>query len=425
MTMLSLTTRRHGTGTFLASAFLVACCVAPLPAQETLLKGMGLLAGDASGSMGIGQSLSADGSTVVGWSSRFSPSVRSLATRHTPSGVVSLGTLAGTTSSVAFACSADGLTVVGFCTGGATTKAFRFASGQMTDIGLPPVAGAQRSIPQGVSWDGTVTGGVVFSGAIRRGWRLVGSTYTVINAPAGGTYVDVKGVSGNGATLVGETDQAGIAAAFTWTSVGGMTIFAPPSGMTGGTARAVNGDGQVVVGSARAASNDRAVVWRSGVASGLMPLVATDTAWRANSVSATGSIIGGESGSINSGETRACIWTPDGMVYSVTELLNIRGVATNDWTLYSVNSVTPDGRFVSGLGQHTLPDGTRRQEIWVAQLPGLCPGDWNGDGTINQADLFLFVADWENTRADFNLDGGCDGADLEAFSEAWSNGRCR
>lgn len=390
-----------------------------------MFKGLGVLAGDASGSMGTGQCMSADGNIVVGWSSRFSPSVRSLAVRHTPAGVVSLGTLAGTTSSVAFACSADALTVVGFCTGGATTKAFKYAAGQMVDLGLPPVAGAARSIPQGVSWDGSVIGGVVYSGAVRRGWRLVGSTYTVINAPAGGTYVDVKGVSGNGLVLVGETDQAGVAASFAWTSVGGMTIFTPPSGMTGGTARAVNSDGQVVVGSARASSNDRAVVWRSGVASALMPAAPTDTAWRANSVSATGSIVGGESGGTNAGETRACIWTPDGSVYSVTDLLNIRGVILNDWTLSSVNSVTPDGQYISGIGQHTLADGTRRQETWVAKLPGLCPADWNGDGTINQTDLYAFVADWENTLADFNLDGGCDGADLEAFSEAWSNGRCR
>lgn len=423
--MLSFITRRECTGSLLASTLLAACCVAPVQAQETLFRGMGVLAGDASGSMGIGQNLSADGTTVVGWSSRFSPSVRSLATRHTAAGVVSLGTLTGTTSSVAFACSSDAQTVVGFCTGGATTKAFRFAGGQMVDIGLPPVSGAQRSIPQGLSWDGSVAGGVVYSGAVRRGWRLVGSTYTVINAPSGGTYVDVKGVSGDGVVLVGETDQAGVSAPFAWTSAGGMTIFAPPAGMTGGTARAVNGDGQVVVGSARAAANDRAVVWRGGTASSLMPLAATDIAWRANSVSATGSIIGGESGGSNPGETRACIWTPDGTVYSVSDLLSIRGVFLNDWTLYSVNSVTPDGRFVSGLGQRTLPDGTRRQEIWIAKLPGLCPGDWNGDGTINQADLFLFVSDWENTRADFNLDGGCDGADLEAFNNAWSNGRCR
>ncbi|MCX5688836.1 MAG: hypothetical protein NTV94_03440 [Planctomycetota bacterium] len=423
--MLSFITRRDCTSSLLASAVLAACCVAPVHAQETLFKGMGVLAGDASGSMGIGQCMSADGSTVVGWSSRFSPSVRSLAVRHTSAGVVSLGTLTGTTSSVAFACSADAQTVVGFCTGGATTKAFRYAAGQMVQLGLPPVAGAQNLIPKGVSWDGSVTGGVVSIGTQRQGWRLVGSTYTMINGPAGSTYSDVKAVSGDGMVLVGEVEVGAAPNAFKWSSLDGMIFFSPPAGMTGGTARAVNADGRVVVGSARASSNDRAVVWRSGGATGLMPMTPTDTAWRANSVSATGSIIGGESGGINSGETRACIWTPDGTVYSVTDLLNIRGVFLNNWTLYSVNSVTPDGQYVSGLGQHTLSDGTRRQEIWVAKLPGLCPGDWNGDGTINQADLYLFISDWENTRADFNLDGGCDGADLEAFSNAWSNGRCR
>jgi len=408
----------------LATAVVLACAGTSSFAQSDLFRGLGVLAGDTSGSMGNGQCMSADGSTVVGWSSRFSPTVRSLAVRNTPVGIVSLGVLSGTTSSVGLACSSDSLTVVGFCTGGAATKAFRFAGGVMSDIGLPPVAGANRSIPQAVSFDGSVTAGVVFSGAIRRGWRLIGSTYTVINAPAGGTYLDVRGMSGDGTAIIGETDQAGAPVGFVW-AAGTTTLLPTPPTATGAAARSASLTGQTIAGTARIGGNDRAVVWRSGVPSLLPAINPTDLICRANAVSADGSIIGGDSGGVNAGENRACIWTVDGAVYAVADLLSIRGVMMNDWTLYSVNSVTPDGRFVSGLGMRTLPDGTRRQEIWVARLPGLCPADWNGDGSINQADLFAFVADWELNRADFNLDGGCDGYDLESFSNAWVNQRCR
>jgi uncharacterized membrane protein len=370
--------------------------------------------------------MSTDGQTVIGWSSVFTPFSRTMATRWTATdGLGSLGTLPNATSSIALACSADGRTVVGFSLGGTQARAFRYLAGQLVDLGVPGVPNPSFTTPQSISWDGQIVGGFTYSGATKRGWRLLGFTYTLVGPLPGGTFSDVKGVSGDGSVLVGEADQAGITRGFTWSVSTGLVSLELPSGATSASARACNINGSVIVGISRIGGNDTATVWRAGVPTLLTALNSADRITRANSVSADGGIIAGESGGTNAGETRACVWDRNATPRKLEDLLLARSLNLDGWTLTSANSITPDGQYFAGIGTHRLPDGITRQETWVGQPVTLCPGDWNGDGFIDIVDVSQFVNDWMNNQADVNLDGGVDGADLEAYIRQFSEQRCQ
>lgn len=55
-----------------------------------------------------------------------------------------------------------------------------------------------------------------------------------------------------------------------------------------------------------------------------------------------------------------------------------------------------------------------------------CPGDFNGDGAVTEADVAAFFAAWEagEPSADLNQDGGVDGDDVSAFFARWEAGSC-
>ena len=50
-----------------------------------------------------------------------------------------------------------------------------------------------------------------------------------------------------------------------------------------------------------------------------------------------------------------------------------------------------------------------------------CPGDYNGDGTVDGADLTILLGDWGGSAADLNGDGNVDGADLTILLGAWGD----
>ena len=49
----------------------------------------------------------------------------------------------------------------------------------------------------------------------------------------------------------------------------------------------------------------------------------------------------------------------------------------------------------------------------------VCPGDLNGDGTVDGADLTVLLGDWGGSTADLNGDSTVDGADLTVLLGAW------
>ena len=51
----------------------------------------------------------------------------------------------------------------------------------------------------------------------------------------------------------------------------------------------------------------------------------------------------------------------------------------------------------------------------VRTCPRACPCNWNGDRWVNEGDLFRFLADWMQGRADFDNDGDTDESDARQF----------
>ena len=71
---------------------------------------------------------------------------------------------------------------------------------------------------------------------------------------------------------------------------------------------------------------------------------------------------------------------------------------------------------VLGGGQHMI-DCIEAQDIIDAGIPG----DLNGDGKVDGADLGLVLAGWGTPSGDVNGDGTTDGADLGLILAAWTN----
>jgi len=60
-------------------------------------------------------------------------------------------------------------------------------------------------------------------------------------------------------------------------------------------------------------------------------------------------------------------------------------------------------------------------EITVTSQPIACPGDFDGDGEVNGADLSFILSTWNTTNESADLDGSgtVDGADLSVLLAAW------
>jgi probable HAF family extracellular repeat protein len=394
--------------------------------QITSLVSGGVLAGDTLSGSGGPSCLSVNGSVIAGFSAT---ATRQRAVRYDRQAdgsysITNLGLLPGNVGAIATACSADGQIIVGY--GTSPFRAFKVVGGQIIDLGTPSLGVPNRPTATAISADASIIAGTTYSGSIpRRGWALRSGTFTLINLLTGGTYNDVRSMNASGSTLVGEADWGGVVTAFTASPNGASVALARPTGFTSCSARAVNEDGTAVVGIASTLNTDRAVVWRNGVPEVLPPLSNADAAWRANAIAASGDIIGGESGGTAPGSSRACIWFGGSGAMAVDDLLAMRGIDLSSWRLSTVAAISADGGTLVGAGDHTLPGGAHRQELWVATITSYCPTDWNGDGGIDGEDVASFFVSWESGQADLNLDGGIDADDITEFFMRWSDGRCR
>ncbi len=214
--------------------------------------GIGVLPGDTfSNALDV----SADGLVVVGSSTLAVPdpddpdvilSSTSQAFRWTAGPITGLGTLAGDTSSIAFATSADGAVVVG-------------ESSRVT--GVDPDTDEDIIVSQAFRWTGGLMTGL--------------GTLSLSVDPDDLPSSTARDVSTDGSVVVGASDYdtgdpddpLASTEAFLWTAADGMVGlgFLPDSDTS--TASAVSGDGSVVVGQ----SGGQAFIWTA--ATGMQPLI--------------------------------------------------------------------------------------------------------------------------------------------------------
>jgi len=154
----------------------------------------------------------------------------------------------------------------------------------------------------------------------------------------GGSTTAPLAVSGDGSTIVGNSNNGGNhARAFRWTSAG-MTDLGTFGGATS-NARAVSADGSVVVGNAALANgNPNAFRW---TAAGMVNLCTLGGfASTAYAVSADGSVVAGGAYDANS-ELHAFRWTAAGMV----DLGTLGGIASE------AVAISADGNVLAGFAQ--------------------------------------------------------------------------
>lgn len=204
--------------------------------------------GDLSGGTFISDArgVSYDGSVVVG---AGTSGVGSEAYRWTASGgMVSLG------SGLANSVSGDGSTVVG---GGPGTEAYRWtADTGWLSLGFSP------SRARDVSYDGSVIVGytTTASGGQAYSWTVSGGMEGLGVLP--GRYSSqALGVSGDGSVIVGTSNSASGTEAFRWDSGGMLGLGDLPDGSFYSEAMAISGDGSVVVGWGKSGVGDEAVLW--------------------------------------------------------------------------------------------------------------------------------------------------------------------
>ena len=388
-------------------------------------QGLGDLGG--GGFLSIAQSVSSDGTTVVGQSRSFASGVNiegfvwSLA-----GGMQGLGSLSGAPfQSTTWAVSSDGTVVVGQSIDpSGHNGAFRWTSaGGIEPLGTLP--GGNGSIALMVSEDGSVIVGRAGNSA----GHLEAFRWTAASGMVGlGTLVGLIpesfpiDMTPDGSIVIGNTFSLRSGnrwEAFRWTQARGMVALGDlPGGVFESRAGAISADGRVIVGgSSSAASGLSLEAYRRRVGGGLEPLGLLPSRFTSQALvgSENGAIIVGTSATENSRVTTlwseagglvslgdlpggfeestpvavsnagarvvgtgctglfdgTCItepylWEPmRGMRRLADALVDEYGIDLTGWSLDSVAHMSPDGRSIVGTG--TNPLGQR--EAWLVTLP--------------------------------------------------------
>ena len=321
-----------------------ACSLAVWSAMAASFQGLGDFPDGSfdSGATGV----SADGRVVVGSGTTASGQQ---AFRWTPgAGLVSLGNLPNGSfkRSAACAVSADGAVIVGYGdpvgSGWDTLSGFRWTLADgMTDIGS--LEGSTRSLAWGVSADGSVVVGDSGSQAFR--WTRSGGI-AGLGVLSGWASSGAAAVSADGSVVVGSNSTADGASeeAFRWTSADGMVGVGYLPGTMASFALAVSPEGSVVAGTCASATG-QGPCFRWTQSTGMIKLGSLPgrITTHPSGVSANGSIIVGGSFS-DPAHGDAFIWDAQSVLQ--TEY----GLNLAAWKLQAAIGITPDGNVIVGHG---------------------------------------------------------------------------
>lgn len=183
-------------------------------------------------------------------------------------GIVGIGMLGN--YSIATDMSADGTTVVGY-TGvyvvspySQTTLAFRWTAEEgMVDLGKLP--GTTQCSPNGTNDDGSVVVGICNVEAPPPAaqafvWRQ-GNGMVALEPVTATQAAAAYGVSGDGKVVVGSANSGGSNFPATWDETGALTLVTETSTLRYGSLTDVNGDGSVAIGHVRLNGTYQPVIW--------------------------------------------------------------------------------------------------------------------------------------------------------------------
>jgi probable HAF family extracellular repeat protein len=313
--------------------------------------------------------VSADGTTVVGISGP-------LAFHWTETtGMVGLpGSSHG--NSVGDGVSADGAIAAGIVYSELGREACRWTriEGNWVPEFLGDLAGGfYDSLGYGMSYDGNVVVGQASSAKGNEAcrWTLVEGTWVPqgLGDLPGGTFgSEAYGCSADGSVVVGDSAIKNGWRAFRWTEATGMVDLGVVSRRKWGAAYGCSGDGFVVVGESFANRGRDEVAFRwtqeTGMV-GLGDLPGGKTLSEAEATNYDGSIVVGWSTTARGME--AFIWDADNGMRSIEEVLKTKGIFVPEgWVLKAASGVTSVAGVVTVVGTALRPDGY--SEAWRAVI---------------------------------------------------------
>jgi probable HAF family extracellular repeat protein len=317
--------------------------------------------------------VSLDGTTVVGNTSRLGFVWKE------STGSVTLPGVNGIVSSAAEGVSSDGMIVAGSVytlpwEHGQETCRWTLVEGQWVPETLGDLAGGEyRSYGRSMSPDGNVIVGLASSalGPEACRWTLTEGTWVLkgLGDLAGGNYQsEAYGCSADGSVVIGQGSSTAGPRAFRWTSATGMKDLGVVGRLKWSVAWGCSGDGSVVVGTSYTTINKDGLAFRWTPATGMVSLgvpLGGKTS-EAFATSPDGSIVVG--GITSSKWRRAFIWDAANGWRRVEDVLAAHNVfPPSGWVLVRANgvTVTPTGETVI-VGFGFNPMG--KTEAWRAVI---------------------------------------------------------
>jgi len=323
-----------------------------------------------------GLSISADNNIVVG---QMTVGGRSHAFRWTRSAGVMTDLRPGTHSSEACGVSADGGMMAGGFDGGSggSTRAYRLSTADnvMQDLGVLP--GAVMSTATGISGDGKAVAGWSYftslsaSHAFR--WNEPGGSMEDLGT-LGGTNSYAQGISGDGRTLVGfSNDAAGHTHAFRWTEAGGSMEDLGTLGGASSYAQGISGDGRTVVGYSSLPTTPvlyNTFRWTEEGGMEDLGRLKDVTYSSALAVSADGSVIAGY-GNKGSTDNVAFRWSRTTGIETITDWLAAHGVDAAGLAPAFAYAVSPDGSTIVGTMSDSMGFYARVVPVLTVRKSGM------------------------------------------------------
>ena len=407
--------------------------------------------------------ISDDGLIVVGESYDSDSRVAFLWTAE--NGMISLGSLPGGASSLAYGISADGSVVVGRANSEDSVpnyEPFRWSAEEgMVGLGDLP-GGVFIGVAHGASANGGVIVGYsgVSQGSEAFCWTHSEGMIGLGHLPGGFTVSRAHATSADGSVIVGYSwVDANFEEAFRWTADEGMVgLGGLPGGSSPTIANDVSADGSVIVGRSGTTNGSQAFRWTAtdGMV-GLGDLPGGPTLSNAFAISADGTtIVGGgctewDFPPYPCSSTEPFIWDADHGMRNLSEVLvDVYGLDLSDWDLTHARDTSADGLTIVGVGFVQGPPFPHF-EAWLVRLPDCnangqaddldildgdsldindnvipdeceCLADLGGDGEVGPSDLAQLLGNWgpcDGCPGDLDGDGAIGPFDLALLLGSW------